>query len=297
MPKTLSATHASIAQATWNWNWEADKQTTIRTVAEYLELGRGLRGAMLDHIEGIMSIVPGVSLKDESGKEYKLADLPKLREELTTNPDDTRFMKTQMSATRKLTDVSINQQPERIRDYLRFQIICDDVQDVQATRAVIQSGKMGMTSQKDRFRHPCPEGGHRAYLYHAVVGEGAKTLKFEGMICLRAIEEFGVDKTLRSAERDFNKVATGRDTKPTRAPAFAEASEKLRQLRKATMYDLCSTIEGLDAMLSPKVVPSVEFATAITAFNDQSPGSRAHVERVRPVHSERVTGLLNRAFH
>lgn len=297
MPKTLSATHASIAQATWNWNWEADKQTTIRTVAEYLELGRGLRGAMLDHIEGIMSIVPGVSLKDESGKEYKLADLPKLREELTTNPDDTRFMKTQMSATRKLTDVSINQQPERIRDYLRFQIICDDVQDVQATRAVIQSGKMGMTSQKDRFRHPCPEGGHRAYLYHAVVGEGAKTLKFEGMICLRAIEEFGVDKSLRNAEREFNRAATDGGIKRTRAPVLTEASDKLRELRKAAIYHLCSTIPGLDGMLSPEVLPEVEFATAMAAFNNQSQGSRGYIGRVRPVHSDKIAGLLNISLH
>lgn len=254
----------------FSMNWKDDTQQKKQTVSEFLEDGRALRTQMLLHAKQLMEKCPSTSLKDEEGRTYAFGEIDSLIESLQANPKDKRFLKSESSAIRKLTDSSINQHPERIGDYLRFQILCDTVEEIALLRSVVLNADMGATSYKDRLRRPHEEGGHRAFMYHATAENGEKSIKFEGMLCMRQIENFGIDKGMRSLERQCLQGAFTEGVKPKLSNLFTEAADVLSRLRTGSMYELCKTIPGLDSLLDPDIDPNTEIAKSHKSYEAQS---------------------------
>lgn len=274
----------------WKWNWEEDKQPCSKTIAEYLNDARKARIGMLQHVQTLLRDVPKAVLKDEAGRKYSLPDIPSLIKELQENPRDNRFLKTEDSAYRKLLDPNVNQDPRNIGDYVRFQILGETVDDVVTLRRAVLASGSGVTSYKDRFRRPHEEGGHRAFLYHA-----GSDHKFEGQICLRQIEEFGVDKALRTVERDCSKASysyAGNGLNNRLSGAFDEAAKALRLLRAAAFEDLCQSIPGLNKLLDSDIDPQKSLRSAPALLDEVSDACQGILGHIRPLTDPQVANLM-----
>lgn len=259
----------------WDDKWDKDSQFGNFSADQYMVLAREHRLTALKQIKRLLETVPNAILKDdrESKKtpasyysldgrgfhDKKTTSIDLLIEQITQNKDDPRFLKERCSVCRKLKDyeTGTTPHPEAIGDYLRFQIICDNAYDIALARHTIQFGNIvQITSQKDRLRRPCKDGGHRAFLAHALAQNETGSIKFEVMLSLFQAETLKIDKTLRDSERTSLSVAVkcGNDQSHISNTFFALAGA-LQGARRVAFLQLYSSIPDFNKLLDEDVNP------------------------------------------
>jgi hypothetical protein len=224
-------------------------------IGSYVELAREARPALLEQIKSFLKTSPNAVLKDDQEGEktgyYSLSDMDRLIQEIKDNPDDPRFLKSEQSAQRKMWDTDVFFEARKIKDYLRFQIVADEMGDIITLRhSVLNSPQT--TSYKDQFRNPCKEGGHRAFKFHVHVEASHGTIVAEGQIGHKALETLDVVKHLRLSERSLKE--TGNNDKlslrATMAEAIGVAADIIGNTRRLLNHHV-SESAGLDALLDP----------------------------------------------
>lgn len=164
---------------------------------------------------------------------------------------DNRFIKDERSAYRKARDYEVNgvPHPEKLGDYLRFQVLFDNTLDLVKARHELQFGNaIQITSQKDRLRYPHKETGHRAFLASGVAEDKDGELKFEMMLSLLQVEAFyGIDKTLRDDGRVCLKMATSHKNLST---AYSNAAGLLQHTCFIALSKVYESIPGMDKLLA-----------------------------------------------
>lgn len=222
----------------WKTNWEEDTQPmnlgifeANDSVSAYLEIARNLRIQMLEKAKTLLAKAPSAVLKDDGEGDnyryYHLADMDKLIEEIKANPADERFLKSQKSAIRKLADYNVRFDAANIKDYLRFQILVDNPDDIVIVRAaLLETPKL--TSYKDQFRRPCEEGGHRAFKFHLRLEQDGQSMICEGQLGHKDLEEYQLPKSLRNSERNLLEASRSSHTRSLRSIMQSAISEEER---------------------------------------------------------------------
>jgi len=236
----------------WEKNWDKSTQPTLATIQEYRDMGRNLRGQMLKDAEKLLLIAPGARLKDDTGREYHVSDIPQLIRDLDANPDDNRFLKASESAERKLLDNNVNQHPEKIKDYLRFQILVSTPVEAALLRNALLTGISGITvsAHKDQFRRPCEEGGHRAFKTHNIVSDGTNSMLAESQISIDALERSSETKLCRHVERMMRASSGELGVSFKKAAAYSEIAERFQAFRKLRNWELA---QDFDCMLDQDI--------------------------------------------
>ncbi|HNQ92745.1 MAG TPA: hypothetical protein PKI93_07430 [Alphaproteobacteria bacterium] len=262
----------------WEWNWDTDTQPTIKATDGYRDSGRRLRVEMLRDAEKLLLLVPTARLKDDQGREYRLEDLPALIEELEANPDDIRFLKGRKSSERKLLDHNINQNPARICDYIRCQILISTPQEAAILRNALladdpPTGIM-VKAHKDQFRRPCPEGGHRALKMHWLVQNGEEAMLAEVQIGHKEMEMATGPKQVRDLERHLktsaHKIGKTAGALSNHMNILAglctTLAPALESLRRAMNYDIAKR-GGFNTMLDSDINPDLEYKKAMDHYS------------------------------
>lgn len=285
--KSFSCTAVAINDVPWKSNWDQDQQPELLPLQSYIELAVELRLTMLKKIKELMLLAPHAVLKDDGERKtyrlYKLDDMDQLIEAIEKNPQDQRFLKSQASAERKLWDGNIAFSPAKIGDYLRFQLLSDNIAEIVTLRAAILSQGSDLTSYKDQFRRPCKEGGHRAFKFHLKINDGQDSMIAEGQVGHLGLEGYELPKTLRDSERsigDIEKSGKSGALRPVLQSAINQAASTYRALRRAINYDKCSQL-GLDALLDSDISSEREIQMALEEFQKGS------------VHAAPITGHSN----
>lgn len=266
----------------WERNWDTGAQPTIKTIDEYRETARALRIHMLRDAERLMLLAPDARLKDDRGQEYTLTELHSLIAHLEENSDDDRFLKGEGSAERKLLDHNVNQHPEKIKDYLRFQILTNNPGEAALLRCALLSGSTGIqiASHKDQFRRPCDEGGHRAFKTHNVVSNGTHTMLAECQISIDALERAEEPKWCRNIERMMKTSSSEFGVSFKLAAAYQEIAGRMQALRKLKNWEIA---EAFDCMLDSDINPEEvkrEAEKAFTNGSDTSNKIMSHFSRL-----------------
>ncbi len=192
-------------------NWDTDAHPEKKSLSEYRETARDLRIEAIESARVLLKLAPFAKLKDDVGNQYSLDQIEGLIDSLKANPSDGRFLKEESSATRKLLDSNVNQRPERILDYLRFQILVDTPQEAALLRNALLCKDpptgITVTSYKDQFRRPCEEGGHAALKTHILVKNGSKEILAEMQISYSEMEKAKFPKAMRDIERRMKEAS------------------------------------------------------------------------------------------
>jgi hypothetical protein len=173
---------------------------------------------------------------------------------------DTRFLKSEASARRKLADNKLKGEgkdhPYDIGDFLRLQILFDNAHDIALARHTLQFGNVAeITSQKDRLQFPDKYGGHRAFLVHARAYDGTKQFKYEIMIGLFQAETLAIDKNFRDSQRDCDRLVAESTDNPHIGEYYSSLAKGLEYGRRLAMYKLYRDISGMNDMLDASIDP------------------------------------------
>ncbi|OIN87702.1 MAG: hypothetical protein AUJ12_00935 [Alphaproteobacteria bacterium CG1_02_46_17] len=192
-------------------NWDTDIHPEKKSVNGYHDAARALRIEALESAKTLLQLAPFAKLKDDAGNQYSLSEIDPLIEYMKQHTDDNRFLKEISSANRKLVDPNVNQRPERILDYLRFQILVNTPQEAATLRNALLCDDpptgITVTSYKDQFRKPCEEGGHAALKTHILVSSESQQMLAEMQISYSAMEEAHFPKAMRDIERRMKEAS------------------------------------------------------------------------------------------
>lgn len=187
--------------------------------------------------------------------------------------DKSSLIKTIASAKRKVaTDENAGGVPEGVGDYLRIRIIVrnDDpakaVHQIEALREELIYDPR-VTSYKDQFRVPCPEGGHRKFVANRLYGEGDNVLKAEIQICHEGMEVGPHDdaiKALRKCERELAPLV--KTVKATQLSTHWGKGIKdmyyfVQEQRRAINNEQATSC-GLNVLLNPEIKHRYDFDAA-----------------------------------
>lgn len=285
----------------WKHNWDEDTQPGYRTSAGYQDLAHKLRIEMLERVKDLLTLAPYAVLKDDRDPPdyqfYKHDEIDALITEIRANPSDMRFLKSADSIAKKLRTTDVNQDPTEIKDYLRFQIISNNVADIAAIRGELLNTRGTLTSYKDQLRRPCEEGGHRAFKFHMELGTGADRMVIEGQVGHIGLEELDVTKHLRGAERSiqdaFNTVADEVDPsiRPVVLHGMGEASKVMQKVRLAVNHHVAHNL-GMDVFLDEGINSQNEITNALSALDEADPHTRLFLGKSRSLRV--ATELLGR---
>jgi hypothetical protein len=174
-----------------------------------------------------------------------------------------KSIKTEGSARRKLMDEDIMGDPSRIGDYLRAKIVIRASSNPDVALAQIETLRShlmfdsGVTAYNDRFRRPCPEGGHRAFAVHRLFDNGDGVAQKAEIQVVHEAYEFGpydeAVKRIRGAERaiapcvkgDMHGKLTGHFLNEARM-----AYDFLQRARRSA-HEEAAAAHGLNALLDP----------------------------------------------
>lgn len=281
---SLTESCNSAAARPWKHNWDTDKQPVENTVEGYIETAHALREELIFKIKPILASAPNAFLKydkpeysgtNKDGERYnyyKLSDIDDLIDQLNNSLNDPHFLKSLESSKRKECDESVGCDAAKIKDYLRFQIVTNDVEEIARMRDDLINSQGQITSYKDQFRRPCPEGGHRAFKFHMLIEKDGMYMVAEGQIGHKGLEELDLPKSLRESERSINKAnleSSKQSLRPIWNEAVHEATTKLMALRRAINYDFCRD-HGLDVLLDNDISPEKEFNDAYRIYQCSS---------------------------
>lgn len=271
----------------WQQNWDIDKQIGNLTTAEYQDLARELRVEMLKKVKDLLTLAPKAVLKDDGQpphyKFYKLDDMDTLIAQIQANPADPRFLKSTESIAQKMRTLSVNQVASNIGDYLRFQVLSNDIDEIVKLRAIMLRDDSPVTSYKDQFRRPCEEGGHRAFKFHMEI-LGSKKLVIEGQIGHLGLEELDLVKNLRNNERNLQDVFAAAVTqlapylRPIVLAGMRTASDNFMKARLAMNYYESRAL-GLDPLLDKGIDTQHEIDDALASIDATDPHARVYTER------------------
>lgn len=168
------------------------------------------------------------------------------------------------SAKRKIdTDENAGGTPRGIGDYLRIRVIVrgDDpakaISQIEDLREQLMYDPQ-VTSYKDQFRVPCPEGGHRKFVANRKYGYGETALKAEIQICHEGMETGPHDdaiKAIRKCERELAPaVKTMQATMlSTHWAKNVKDMYYFMQEQRRAINNEQATICGLNVLLNPDI--------------------------------------------
>lgn len=146
----IAGSAVSVFDFDFKYRWKDDLQPgRLKGVPEYIRDAEALKPQLIEYVTDLVEkYAPGAILMiDKSVKE-------------------------ELSSLRKLTDEDIGGDPRKICDYLRAKIVIrasanpdTAIEQIVALRNHLMFDPE-TTAYFDKFRNPCPEGGHRAFLAH-----------------------------------------------------------------------------------------------------------------------------------
>ncbi len=233
----------------WNFNWESDVQPA-RSLEENIALAATHRDALLEFARDLVAkYAPDAII------------------------DDTHMVKDHASAVRKLSDETVHGDPAQIGDYLRIRITVRGDKPAKAIRQIEDLREhlifaQNVTSYKDQFRVPCPEGGHRKFVASVGFGGDKKSLiKAELQICHEHMEVGPYDdaiKALRDCERRLAPlVKTEKATILSShwGKGMSNLYYHVQSLRRALNEEVAAGL-GLNILLNPELKGRLEFGAA-----------------------------------
>lgn len=239
-------------EAPWESNWAADLQPARKTkpgvkntADETIRINRRLanlhKDQLVSDVEELVALYAPDAIIDKSS-----------------------LVKSQASAKRKITtDENTGGVPEGVGDYLRIRITVknDDpakaVHQIEALREQLIYDPR-VTSYKDQFRVPCPEGGHRKFVANRTYGKGDEKIKAEIQICHEGMETGPHDeaiKALRNCERELAPlVKTMQATKLSNhwGRGIKDMYYFVQEQRRAVNNEQATNC-GLNVLLNPEI--------------------------------------------
>lgn len=245
---TLSKPYIYEEKVPWNFNWESDVQLP-RTIEDNVTLAGLYQQELLEFTRALVA---------EHAPDAII--------------DDSHMVKTTASAYRKMDDESVGGDPAQIGDYLRIRITvrggnpAKAVEQIEDLREQLTFSPL-VSSYKDQFRVPCPEGGHRKFVASVGFGKGPELLKAEIQICHEHMEKGPYDdaiKALRDCERRLAPLVKSNQATKLSAhwgKGISDVYYHVQSLRRALNDEVAAGL-GLNALLNPEIKGRYQFAAA-----------------------------------
>ena len=232
----------------WNFNWETDVQLA-RSIEDNVALAAAYQAELLEFTRALVAEhAPNAII------------------------DDSHMVKTLASAYRKMSDESVGGDPAQIGDYLRIRITVRGDNKAEAIRQIEDLREQltfspQVSSYKDQFRVPCPEGGHRKFVASVGFGRGDKLLKAEIQICHEHMEKGPYDdaiKALRDCERRLAPMVKSDKAMQLTAhwgKGISDVYYHVQSLRRALNEEVAAGL-CLNTLLNPDIKGRFDFAAA-----------------------------------
>ncbi|MCB1551705.1 MAG: hypothetical protein KDJ26_06875 [Alphaproteobacteria bacterium] len=283
----------------WESKWDTDTQPVSKSIEDHTRTARQLRAEFLTIAKKLLTLAPFAILKDDQGQQYTLLSIDTLIEYLEDHPDDNRFLKDVSSSRRKLVDPTVNQNPNRILDYLRFQILINTPQEAATLRNALLCEEpiagITVTSYKDQLRRPCEEGGHAALKCHIKVGDMLAELQ----ISIKGLEEEEFPKLLRRMEREIRAASIKSSTSYLGrvfkvATQCQEIADSLQARRRFVNYALLNQL-GFWSMFDNNINPEKIMSQAQQQFEKLSTNAKGIWSKLNSC--KKVINGMRKFFH
>ena len=183
-------------------NWRNDAQPMqLANVQQYIDVAQTLKPQSMELVASLLIKAGFAKPSDHDALIDRLMSLPEKTNLQLDGIAVSWRLKTPVSATDKLMDSSVNQDPAQIGDYFGVKLIPDTISGIVNIReAVLETS---MTSRKCEFSVPSDEG-YRSHKSHHLVEAGVLSHKMEVLVSHADMEAINdLTHKLKEVERSM----------------------------------------------------------------------------------------------